>query len=80
MGTSMVLNELIQDQLEEKVANEWLTEEEAKKIWEQRAEVRATIKRFYKLKGDELTLEDELVFIDETFQRCLREESLSVNS
>ena len=76
----MVLNELIQDQLEEKVANEWLTEEEAKKIWEQRAEVRATIKRFYKLKGDELTLEDELVFIDETFQRCLREESLSVNS
>ena len=76
----MVLNELIQDQLEEKVANEWLTEEEAKKIWEQRAEVRETIKRFYKLKGDELTLEDELVFIDETFQRCLREESLSVNS
>lgn len=76
----MVLNELIQDQLEEKVANEWLTEEEAKKIWEQRAEVRATIKRFYKLKGDELTLEDELVFIDETFQRCLREKSLSVNS
>ena len=76
----MALNELIQDQLEEKVANEWLTEEEAKKIWEQRAEVRATIKRFYKLKGDELTLEDELVFIDETFRRCLREESLSVNS
>ena len=76
----MVLNELIQDQLEEKVANEWLTEEEAKKIWEQRAEVRAAIRRFYKLKGDELSLEEELVFIDETFQRCLREESLKCSN
>lgn len=76
----MALNELIQDQLEEKVANGWLTKEEAKKIWECRAEIRKDIKGFYKLKGDELWLEDELVFIDETFRRCLREESLSVNS
>ena len=70
--TSMALNELIQDQLKEKVENGWLTKEEAKKIWEGRAAIRTAIKGFYKLKGDALGLDEELTFIDETFQLCLK--------
>ena len=68
----MELNELIKDQLEEKVMNEWLTKEDAKKIWEQRAEVRKAIKEFYKSKGDEIELDEELTFIDDVFQSCLK--------
>lgn len=70
---SMALNDLIKTQLEEKVENGWLTKEESEKIWECRAEISKDIEEFYELKGDDLRLEDELEFIDETFQRYLKD-------
>lgn len=69
----MALNDLIKTQLEEKVENGWLTKEESEKIWECRAEISKDIEEFYELKGDDLSLEDELEFIDETFQRYLKD-------
>lgn len=79
----MALNQLIQSQLEEKVSNGWLTPEEAEKIWNQRSEVRVVIRKLYQVKGESLTLEEELGFIDQVFRLCLGdlgEEPFSVDS
>lgn len=76
----MGLNQFIEAQLREKVENEWLTKEEAKKIWRQRRELRVATRRLYKAKGDQLTLEDELTFIDQAFRLCLSEEPFSADS
>lgn len=76
----MALNQLIQAQLEEKVAGEWLTPGEAEKIWNQRSEVRAAIRKLYRVKGESLTLEEELDFIDQVFRLCLGEEPFLAES
>lgn len=76
----MALNEFIQTQLEEKVAGEWLTKEEAEKIWNQRSEVRAAIRKLYRVKGESLTLEEELDFIDQVFRLCMGDEPFSAES
>ena len=60
----MGLNQFIEAQLREKVENEWLTKEEAKKIWRQRREIRVAIRKLYQAKGDGLILEDELMFVE----------------
>lgn len=76
----MGLNQFIEAQLREKVENEWLTKEEAKKIWRQRREIRVAIRKLYQAKGDGLILEDELMFVDQVFRLCLSQEPFSVDS
>ena len=76
----MGLNQFIEAQLREKVENEWLTKEEAKKVWRQRREIRVAIRKLYQAKGDGLILEDELMFVDQVFRLCLSQEPFSVDS